>query len=558
VICVLLFLSILSIIQNGVVGLVTPVSLGSSSRRQRLSLFFERSSSNRQQDRWNISALPMAAVREKSVSEPTEATGTQRRQQRQQRRNQSRRRHTNEPSQQNQQLPEREALPRRKLGSRFGLRRGNDSQQRMDKERSRKNQSGTGYQTTGENLSRNVSLQSSKAISIARHNQLDQDETAALNQLAFAKRILEQKQQRESETEDGKRIRFSASHKSTRSLTGTISTLASSLLGDYMNQPVEQYAVKSFHDDDDAEGNSSTAARRRWQVRRLSQEESNVPLSQWKDNVFRLAIPLLPLIGIELTPVIDVEVIPPANPSNDDIAGMGISGTESTDDDTEEPSNNMGIGKGIQRVFQRNRGGGEHPSVDERPPLEELDMTIQIRSLRVSLLSTEDEVKDHMSTRLRPPPPEAPPRQLSVEHRKMGNEAIGLASKLEQWLRPHLSFDASITWQDGTESLADGDKNNSDSDVTATGGDRGRFWRRRTGTCPTIQVESTVSTSLTIPPLPIPLPPSLVLNRIGSTLTKRALDIALPRFLVQLEKDFERWSHVNNTISDPKPLPPTD
>ena len=295
-----------------------------------------------------------------------------------------------------------------------------------------------------------------------------------------------------------------------------------------MTLPLEQYSVKSFHD----EGPGSRMEGRRWFLRRLDAEESlqyreyeprdnhedymrNGGLSgvEYNDGApdyaghgrfFRLAVPLAPLIGVELTPVIDLEVIPALKSSE---------GTEASDAGALElPRRSVRRPlRAVRRVLRRGR------------PTQEMnigDAVVRVQSLRVSLLSTADEVKSLMKTRQRVSKPIDKPTQVSQNPsvQQIGTEAIGVVGRVEQAIEPHITFDATITW-----------------DQHASSG-------------PSVTVKSTAVTSLTIPKramafrVPLPLPLGLLVRRIGSLLTKKALEISLPRFLRQLEQDLERWA----------------
>ena len=144
---------------------------------------------------------------------------------------------------------------------------------------------------------------------------------------------------------------------------------------------------------------------------------------------------------------------------------------------------------------------------------------MKIRSLRVSLLSTQKEVKEVMSSKN---------KGGKVNQRggsNMQREAIEMVGKVEEWLRPHITFEAELSWNDGVSNSSDVD-NDSSSSVT---------------------VKSTAITSLTIPEIPSDIirksvPSAFLVKRLGATLTSRALAVCLPRFLNQLEKDYNRWS----------------
>ena len=316
---------------------------------------------------------------------------------------------------------------------------------------------------------------------------------------------------RASRRPNGRRVTFFASKEATRTLS--LDDRYSRLLDEYMTLPLEQYSVKSFHD----ENPGSRMEGRRWFLRRLDAEESlqyreyeprdnhedymrNGGLSggEYNDGApdyaghgrfFRLAVPLAPLIGVELTPVIDLEVIPALKSSE---------GTEASD-----------------------AGALELPRRSVRRPLRAVRRgVVRIQSLRVSLLSTEDEVKALMQTRQRASKPIDKPTQVSQNPsvQQIGTEAIGVVGRVEQAIEPHITFDATITW-----------------DQLASSG-------------PSVTVKSTAVTSLTIPKkamafrVPLPLPLGLLVRRIGSLLTKKALEITLPRFLRQLERDLGRWA----------------
>ena len=339
----------------------------------------------------------------------------------------------------------------------------------------------------------------------------------------------------------GKRVTFFASERATRELA-TNATF-SDLLDEYMTLPLEQYSVRSFHD---SCPDRSTEARR-WFLRRLSAEESRPYLQfEARDNhddymedtsfadpeakeigrFFRLAVPLAPLVGVKLTPVIDLEVIPatisqvPGGETLGSPADGQISGVR---DQIGERAFRRGP---LRRVFrrrhlgnQRRESGGDLLFCDPG--------VVRMQSLRVSLLSTEDEVTALMKESKTTPRPKATPTQVSRNPsvRQIGNDAIGVVGKIEEFIQPHITFDATISWNNGAREA--GDDSIADHKLSIT-------------------IRSTAVTSLTIPPLPVvfrtPLPIGVLIRRIGTVLTKKTMDVALPRFLRQLERDFERWA----------------
>ena len=338
---------------------------------------------------------------------------------------------------------------------------------------------------------------------------------------------------------NGKRVTFFASKECSRTIS--LDDKYSQLLDEYMTLPLEQYSVKSFHDGD----SNSKMEGRRWFLRRLDAEESAQYMGAFepRDNheeymrdgglssnddgrFFRLAVPLAPLIGVELTPVIDLEVIPalkqPLNIEAIDEAGKDIeSKTASKEREVlESPPRPMRRPlRTVRRVLRRRR---RNKNEDDNGNIDDIGEVgvVRVQSLRVSLLSTEDEVKALMKTRKRSSKPIDKPTQVSQNPsiKQISTEAIGVVGRVEQAIEPHITFDATITWDQRAESG------------------------------PSVTVKSTAVTSLTIPKramafrVPLPLPLGLLVRRIGSLLTKKALEISLPRFLRQLERDLERWA----------------
>ena len=350
---------------------------------------------------------------------------------------------------------------------------------------------------------------------------------------------------------NGKRVTFFASKECSRTIT--LDGEYSRLLDEYMTLPLEQYSVKSFHDG----GPNSKMEGRRWFLRRLDAEESAQYMGAYepRDNhedymrnggisgnddgrFFRLAVPLAPLIGVELTPVIDLEVIPALKQplsmeANGDVAGKDAALQTAPEshismDEREvselSPRPMRQPLRTVRRVLRRGRRNQQRngESEDDSGDIDDIGEVglVRVQSLRVSLLSTEDEVKALMKTRTRASKPIDKPTQVSQNPsvQQIGNEAIGVVGRVEQAIEPHITFDATITWDQHAESG------------------------------PTVTVKSTAVTSLTIPKramafrVPLPLPLGLLVRRIGSLLTKKALEITLPRFLRQLERDLERWA----------------
>ena len=288
---------------------------------------------------------------------------------------------------------------------------------------------------------------------------------------------------------------------------------------------------------------------RRWHVRRLTKEEArhyiNLSASSSDEaevmeesNLFRLAVPLLPLIGWDLTPVIDLEVIPPKNYIS--VSGRATDGPSSIQRDR-----TIGKTEAAYVIYETSGEGcdSESSSLSKWAPLRDIRkrMThqghgtksdvanstppppvVRIRSLRVSLLSTQREVKEVMSR--------GKTRRDKANHMggsTMQREAIEMVGKVEEWLRPHITFEAELSWNDAVSSNGVPVYNDTP--------------------CSTVTVKSTAITSLTIPKIPSDIirksvPSEFLVKRLGATLTSRALAVCLPRFLNQVEKDYNRWS----------------
>jgi len=298
----------------------------------------------------------------------------------------------------------------------------------------------------------------------------------------------------DSEESDKRRISFRSRNGSEKMIQVT----DRDLFRRYMTQPPESYSLLSHHYDNDVKSDT-----RRWIVRRLSADESypyrmkaekmfeecsssNKPLHDQQHvrkemmnegNYFRLAVPLEPLIGIKLTPVVDLVVSSKQSSQNTATTSKG---------------------------------------------------KIAFRSVRVALLSTIDEVNAAMMSQSNnnTRPRWAPRKVLQRKHsstpksnlQEMGSQAVATANKLEEFIQPHMDFAASITWNDGSDN---------------------RFKRNDMGT---VRISTETTTSLYIPKnLPVNVP-AVALKRFGSILTERGIALLLPRFLQQLEKDFNRWS----------------
>ncbi|KAL3810080.1 hypothetical protein ACHAXA_011813 [Cyclostephanos tholiformis] len=341
-----------------------------------------------------------------------------------------------------------------------------------------------------------------------------------------------------------RRVTFKATREASKPLTSKpIATLT-----EYMTQPVSQYSLLSFHDAEGLSGsdNYKQPVSRRWHVRRLTKEEARNYIDSAsssdeaevmeESNLFRLAVPLLPLIGWDLTPVIDLEVIPPKN--NISLGGRvkesssihdSTSGKideayviyETSDEASDVESTSSSKWAPLRGIRKRmNHHGHSTKSDVVNSPLP--PPVVRIRSLKVSLLSTQREVSEVMSRKTKKD------KIHQMRGSNMQKEAIEIVGKVEEWLKPHITFEAELSWNDGVSSNGAGIDNDLPSTVT---------------------VKSTAITSLTIPKIPSDIirksvPSEFLVKRLGATLTSRALAVCLPRFLNQLEKDYNRWSKV--------------
>jgi hypothetical protein len=166
---------------------------------------------------------------------------------------------------------------------------------------------------------------------------------------------------------------------------------------------------------------------------------------------------------------------------------------------------------------------------------------VRVRSVRVALLSTEEEVilamkghgrrSDSHATSSNSNSSSNTNRNMKL---RMGYEAIGMAGSLEKIIQPHVSFKSVISWSPSSSAVTIANPK------------------------PFIKVRTEVATSITIPPLPLPLfPSSLVVANFGSMLTKKALSLVLPHFLKVLCNDFCRWANAD-AITKSIPAPDSD
>ncbi|KAL7441791.1 hypothetical protein ACHAXH_008775 [Discostella pseudostelligera] len=340
--------------------------------------------------------------------------------------------------------------------------------------------------------------------------------------------------------------------KATKEASKAISSKHFATLTDFMTQPVSQYSLLSYHDN--AEGitdtntsNHQSMMSRRWLIRRLTKEESRVYIhdtpssssissssssedTMEESNLFRLAVPLLPLIGWDLTPVIDLEVIPPKKESVDKRAEHGSLNRHYI---TSATSNNSWAP--LQEIRKRISHRSGHPD-SNRDSAHSPRPVVKIRSLRVSLLSTQKEVNEVMMNKSKSGAMNQKGRGKGNSH-TMQKEAIEMVGRVEEWLKPHITFEAEISWNDGVYSSSSSTAHASDDDVDHNDG----------VALSNVTVKSTAITSLTVPKIPSEIlrksvPSVFLVKRLGATLTSRALAICLPRFLTQLEKDYNRWS----------------
>ena len=361
----------------------------------------------------------------------------------------------------------------------------------------------------------------------------------------------------EVQRNEARRVTFKATKESSK----TILSKSFATLTDFMTQPVNQYSLLAYHDAEgmvstDETPNRKSMMSRRWLIRRLTKEESRFYVTDSsssledamnESNLFRLAVPLFPLIGWDLTPVIDLEVIPPRKDSvvkrssrieeevrasdRGSLEGNSVTSTISSSYDSWAPL--QGIRK---RISHR---GGYHESRRDSP--HSPSPVVKIRSLRVSLLSTQKEVNEIMMNESKSVTLDQRGREREASYNSMQREAIEMVGRVEEWLKPHITFEAEISWNDGLHSSA-----SPTSTTTPTG--RVNNGHDDNAAAPSnVTVKSTAITSLTVPKIPSEIlrnsvPSAFLVKRLGATLTSHALAICLPRFLTQLEKDYNRWS----------------
>jgi len=322
------------------------------------------------------------------------------------------------------------------------------------------------------------------------------------------------------------RVTFKATREASRSISNTHDSILSptqrATLTEYMTQPVEDYSLLSFHDEEGPSPSPTSASHkqvtsRRWFVRRLTHEEAGKYIvdpscsAVKESNLFRLAVPLKPLIGWDLTPVIDLEVIPP-DTSDEETSSLDHDIEQSTRLPEEESRDEASSSKWRPLKGIRHAVDGARREGAVRP-------TVKIRSMSVSLLSTKEEVRQLMSKSFRN---EVTSREeIDAKDKDMQVEAIGMVGKVEEFLKPHITFEAELSWQDGTATTKPS----------------------------VVTVKSSAVTSLTIPRIPNDIirntvPSAFLVKRLGATLTSKALEICLPRFLRQLERDYYRWSGI--------------
>ena len=423
----------------------------------------------------------------------------------------------NEHSRQDRQTDRRGVRPLRSI--RRIIHRSGDEQPLRRKDTMQGNQ--IGMQTPDKSIDvrvRNSIINNRRSrLSLSNRPQLDE--------------FLDKPEQLAPNKEDRKGARR-VTFKATRESTKAILSKPFATLTEYMTQPVSQYSLLSFHDANEG------SKQRRWLVRRLTNEESQRYISSCSDeddadvmeesNLFRLAVPLLPIIGWDLTPVIDLEVTVGANLNGDDVFDDDTN-CESLDETCEmEVESSTQKWAPLRGIRRRIRQRGDDASMSDASDCD----VVKIRSLSVSLLSTQEEVKQVMSN-----DNDGPQRKrgsstgvqrVPLQQQK---EAIDMVSKVEDWLRPHITFEAELSWDD---TVRGGSKENQNEPSTVT-------------------VKSTAITSLTIPKIPSDVlrkavPSSFLVKRLGATLTSQALAICLPRFLRQLEKDYNRWAGLELSV----------
>jgi hypothetical protein len=273
------------------------------------------------------------------------------------------------------------------------------------------------------------------------------------------------------------RIQFAAAHHESRSINLSGSN---KLLDEYMSRPISAFSIRSFYDQQDFDlskpRNSKRTLRRRWLVRKLTIDEALhdgiLNMDPDDDRYFRLAVPLMPLLGIDLTPVIDFEVLSVRSSKQAVLYKLG-------------------------------------------------PKTVQLRSVRLSLLSKDDEVNNAMAetslTKVEIPRPTKVSMNQNI--REIGINAIDMAGKIEDIIKPYFSFDAEITWSEGHQI----DANRRDAHISIKASTKASFvWDQKV-----------------IHPL--------VMEKISSIALKRAMKLGLQQLLSQIERDFKDWAIHQNT-----------
>jgi len=338
-----------------------------------------------------------------------------------------------------------------------------------------------------------------------------------------------------------KRVEFSASSTSRKKIL--LKEDEYDMFVNYMTQPVEQYSLLNFYGNQPISSSSNETVfvtSRRWIVRRLTHEESKSYREDQKkksdedfqDNFFRLAVPLMPLVGLDLTPVIDLEVISPLTDTTQSIPDN----KEATTSPNESNRNNIGMRFFSDSIMENLFMQSEDYSKPEKE-------RVKMRSLRVALLSSQEEINQAMkisSSSSTVPSTDS----LKVVHTSSSpsnkTDARGVFGKIEEWIHPHLKLNAKISWS--SSSHVDSSLNSShSSSVNTTTENNIRQVE--------LKIESDVQFQITVPKVGSVytklIPPSFVLRRFGSIIVKKVLGLTLPRFLIQLEKDFLRWSSLS-------------
>lgn len=346
-----------------------------------------------------------------------------------------------------------------------------------------------------------------------------------------------------------KRVEFSASSTSRKKIL--LKGDEYDMFVNYMTQPVEQYSLLNFYGNQPISSSSNETVfvtSRRWIVRRLTHEESKSYREDQKkksdedfqDNFFRLAVPLMPLVGLDLTPVIDLEVISPLTDTTQSIPDN----KEVTTSPNENNRNNIGMRFFSDSIMENLFMQSEDYSKPEKE-------RVKMRSLRVALLSSQEEINQAMkisSSSSTVPSTDslkaiqAVPQKVVYTSSSPSNktDARGVFGKIEEWIHPHLKLNAKISWS--SSSHVDSSLNSSHlSSVNTTTENNIRQVE--------LKIESDVQFQITVPKVGSVytklIPPSFVLRRFGSIIVKKVLGLTLPRFLIQLEKDFLRWSSLS-------------